>query len=179
MVPDRDNPAVETPFIISFPPKYTARSPFGRATRPILAFNMETREIVFLKYYWRADVDDMKKEGEIYALLESKVVPNIAPFGKGNDVRRHTTLTQTLRNEKWACWSRIMVLLSQYRMSLEVVARLLTSFKSSREFMSALPMPWRVRHHLRALTVKLTSRFHSTSTCLFRRLCPSSRHQRG
>jgi hypothetical protein len=44
MVPDRDVPKVETSFIISFPPKYTARSPFGRATRPMLAFNMETRD---------------------------------------------------------------------------------------------------------------------------------------
>ena len=62
MAPDRDHPKVETPFIISFPPKYTARSPFGRATRPTLAFNMETKVIVFLKHYWRADVDDMEKE---------------------------------------------------------------------------------------------------------------------
>jgi hypothetical protein len=66
---------------------------------------------------------DMEKEGEIYALQESKGVPNIAPFGKGNNVRHHATLTHTVRNEKWACWSRVMVLLSQYRMSLDVVAR--------------------------------------------------------
>ena len=138
MVPDRDDPKVETPFIISFPPKYTARSPFGRATRPMLAFNMETGEVVFLKDYWRADVDGMEKEGEIYALLESKRVPNIPPFGKGNDVRHRTTLTHTLRNEKWACWSRDMVLLRQYRMSLNVIARHLTSFNSSREFVSAI-----------------------------------------
>jgi Fungal protein kinase len=138
MVPDRDDPKVETPFIISFPPKYTARSPFGRATRPMLAFSMETREVVFLKDYWRADLDGMQKEGEIYALLESKGVPNIPPFGKGNDVRHRTTLTHTLRNEKWACWSRVMVLLSQYRMSLDIVARHLTSFNSSREFVSAI-----------------------------------------
>ena len=138
VVPDRDDPAVETPFIITFPPKYTARSPFGRVTRPLLAFNMETKEIVFLKDYWRADVDGMEKEGEIYALLEAKGVLNIAPFGKRNDVRHHTTLTHALRNEKWACWSRAMVLLSQCRMSLDVVARLLTSFKSSRELVSAI-----------------------------------------
>jgi len=138
MVPDRDDPTVETPFIISFPPKYTARSPFGRATRPMLAFNTETGEIVFLKDYWRADVDGMEKEGDIYALLESRSVPNIAPFGKGNDVRDHTTLTHTLRNEKWVCWSRVMVLLSQYRMSLDVVARHLVLFKSSKEFVSAI-----------------------------------------
>ena len=138
MVPDRDETEVEKRFVVSFPPKYTARSPFGRATRPMLAFDMETREIVFLKDYWRADVDGMDKEGEIYALLESNRVPNIAPFGKGNDVRDHTTLTHTLRDEKWACWSRDMVALRHYRMSLEIVARPLTSFCSSREFVSAI-----------------------------------------
>lgn len=51
MVPDRDDPMVETPFIISSP-RYTAR---GRATRSMLAFDMESTEIVFLKDYLRAD----------------------------------------------------------------------------------------------------------------------------
>jgi hypothetical protein len=83
-------------------------------------------------------MDGMEKEGDIYALLKAKGVPNITPFGKGNNVRHHMTLTHTLRNEKWACWSRAMVLLSQYRMSLNIVARLLTSFKSSWEFVSAI-----------------------------------------
>ena len=138
MVPDRDNPKMEKKFIITFPPKYTARSPFGRATRPMLALDLEAGEIVFLKDYWRADVDGMKKEGEIYAQLESNRVPNIPPFGKGNDVRDHTTLTHTLRNEKWACRSREMVLLRHYRMSLDVVARPLIVFKSSREFVGAI-----------------------------------------
>jgi len=62
-----------------------------------------------------------KTEDEIYAILESEGVPNIAPAGKGNDVSDHTTLTHTLRNAKWACWSRVM-LFSQYRMSLDVVS---------------------------------------------------------
>jgi len=39
--------------------------------------------------------------------VESKDVPNIAPFGKGNDVGDHMSLTHTLRDEKWACGSRI------------------------------------------------------------------------
>ena len=67
-------------------------------------------------------MDGIEKEGKIYAILESKGVPNIAHFGKGNDVSDHTTLTHTLRNEEWACWSRVMVLLRQYRMSLDVVS---------------------------------------------------------
>jgi hypothetical protein len=80
MVPDRDEYKVEKQFVVSFPPRYKAYSPFGRATRPMLAFDVEKEEIVFLKDYWR---EDGVKEGEIYALLESKRVPNIPPFGKG------------------------------------------------------------------------------------------------
>ena len=49
MVPDRDDPEVEKQFVISFPPKYTARSPFGRAIRPMLAFDIEAGGVVFLR----------------------------------------------------------------------------------------------------------------------------------
>jgi hypothetical protein len=40
MVLDREDPSVEIQFIISFPPKYTAHSPFRRATGPMLAFDV-------------------------------------------------------------------------------------------------------------------------------------------
>ena len=138
VVSDRVNAEDEKQFVVSFPPVYTARSPFGRGTRPMLAFDMEKEKIVFLKDYWRADVDGMEKEGKIYELLEKHKVPNIPPFGRGNDVRDHRTLTNTLREKTWACSSKEMVLLRQYRMTLDVVARPLTSFSSSREFVSAI-----------------------------------------
>ena len=137
-VPGRDEAEDEKQVVVSFPPEYTARSPFGRATRPMLAFDMARKDIVFLKDYWRADVDGMEKEGEIYRLLESNGVPNIAPFGKGNDVRDHGTLTNALREENWACSSKEMVFLRHYRMTLDVVGRPLTSFRSSREFVGAI-----------------------------------------
>jgi hypothetical protein len=104
----------------------------------MLAFDIQKEDIVFLKDYWRADVDGMEKEGEIYKLLKSNRVPNIAPFGTGNDIRDHTTLTNTLRKEDWACFSKEMVLLRHYRMTLDVVGRPLTSFRSSREFVGAI-----------------------------------------
>jgi hypothetical protein len=76
----------------------------------MLAFDVEARDIVFLKDYWRR----MWMEGDIYVRLNSNHVPNIAPFGKGNNIRDHATLTHMLRDEKWACWSREIVLLRHY-----------------------------------------------------------------
>jgi hypothetical protein len=35
-IPDRDNASESSGFLISYPPKYTSRSPFGRATRPMV-----------------------------------------------------------------------------------------------------------------------------------------------
>ena len=37
LIPNRDDPSNNSEFLISYPPKYTSRSPFGRATRPMLA----------------------------------------------------------------------------------------------------------------------------------------------
>jgi hypothetical protein len=96
----------------------------------------DEREIVFIigERLWGV----WRRKARIRA-AEIEGIPNIiAPFGKGNDVRDHMSLTHTLRDEKWACWSRDMVLkLRQYRMSLDVVASPLTSFSSSREFVGA------------------------------------------
>ena len=50
------------PILISSPPYYKSRSPFSRATRGILAFDFTAGELVFLKDYWRADVDGIEKE---------------------------------------------------------------------------------------------------------------------
>ena len=48
----------------------------------MLAFNMERRG----RFSEGADVDCMEKESKMYVILESMGVPNITPFGKGNDV---------------------------------------------------------------------------------------------
>jgi hypothetical protein len=90
MIPDRDD-TTEHAFLISYPPRYTYRSPFGRATRPMRAYDMEKKKIVFVKDYWRPDVQDIDKEGDIYRSLEEAEVPYVAPFGVGNDVRDFKT----------------------------------------------------------------------------------------
>jgi hypothetical protein len=87
----------------------------------MLAFDVEANKIVFLKDYWRPEVDGMVKEDDIYELSEGKEVPNIPLFGMGNDVLDHKTITHTLRDEEWACDKNDKVSLRHYRMSLDVV----------------------------------------------------------
>jgi len=137
MIPDRDDPTVERDFLISYPPQHKTCSPFGRATRPMVACDMDGNS-VFIKDYWRTVMPGMEKEGEIYKILEQHKVPHIAPFGVGNDLRDYTTVTHTLRSEDWACWTSEMVQLRLYRMSMNVVGRSLTNFKSSREYVMAI-----------------------------------------
>ena len=138
VVSNRDNPDEERGCIISYPTYRKPRSPFARATRAILAYDLVARRLVFLKDCWRSDIEGKEKESDIYALLEQAKVPNIAPFGSGDDVRNHATITQNLRNEVWACKTADMVCLRQYPMTLGVIGRRLTEFSSSREFVTAV-----------------------------------------
>lgn len=146
MVPSRGNPKpdLEQPFIIPSPPQYDCRSPFARATRPMTAFDCTSRELVFLKDYWRPNVEGMTKEGDIYAILHAHNVSNIAPFGTGNDVRDHATRTQEFVGATWDCSQLLegekvkLPCLWQYRMTLLVIGSPLTQFSSSAEFVGAI-----------------------------------------
>ena len=73
---------------------------------------MDIREVIFPKEHQRMDVGGMKKD--------------------------HTTLIHTPRDEKWAYRSKDTALFRQYKISLDILNRPLTSFKSSREFVSAM-----------------------------------------
>ena len=53
LIPDRDDASQRSEFLISYPPKYTSRSPFGRATRPMVAYDLQESHLVFVKDYWR------------------------------------------------------------------------------------------------------------------------------
>ena len=103
----------------------------------MLAFDVEANKIVFLKN-WRPEVVGMVKEGDIYELSKGKELPNIPPFGTGNDVLDHKTITHTLRDEEWACDKNDMVPLRHYRMSLDVVGKPLSECTSSRQLVTVM-----------------------------------------
>jgi hypothetical protein len=131
-IPDRNNASEISGFLLSFPPKYTSRSPFGRATRPMVANDLQESRLVFVKDYWRPVTSD--KEGDIYSILVEHKVPHIATFVKGNDIEGNVTVTDKLRTERWACPTTEMVALHNYRMSLKEVSHRLSGFKLSFEF---------------------------------------------
>src|SRR6266581_6179253 len=82
LIPDCDDGSWESEFLISYPPKYTC-SPFGRATRLMVAYDLKQSCFIFVKDYWRPIGSD--KEGDTYKILVENAVPHITPFGKGND----------------------------------------------------------------------------------------------
>ncbi|KAF8191341.1 hypothetical protein BJ912DRAFT_830421, partial [Pholiota molesta] len=122
-------------------------SPFSSATRPMLAFDLKTKKLVFmiLKDYWRPNVADIEKEGDVYEILHAHKVDYIAEFGTGNDARDHVTRTQEFINKGWALRRRpqggeaiVLTPLCQYRMTLLVIGEPLINFKSSKQFVSAI-----------------------------------------
>jgi hypothetical protein len=150
-ISDRENPDIQHLHLASFPPPYQRISPFGRMTRTLQAFDLETKEFVFVKDYWRVVAAGMVKEGDIYSRLERHNVPNIAPFGNGNDVRCpvwskktkglvlkpvHTRnevrpedkIKNHKRLEKWTL----------YRMSLKVIGDGLEKFESTKQLVTAI-----------------------------------------
>ena len=105
----------------------------------------------------------MTNEGDIYAILHTHNVPNIVPFGIGNDVRDHVTRTQDFEDATWARRpspegeEMKLTRLRQYRMTLLVIVRPLIEFESSKEFVTAISHAIKSEHSF--LTKSLCSHF--------------------
>ncbi|KAF9485119.1 hypothetical protein BDN70DRAFT_792271, partial [Pholiota conissans] len=112
-------------------------------TRPTLAYDPIGKRLVFMKDYWRPK--DNHKEGDIYAHLRNHGVRHIAPFGAGNDVRDHATVTAKFAKEEWSCIPSpandvkpIIPELVQYRMILLVLGRTLNEYDCTKQFVGAV-----------------------------------------
>ena len=68
-------------------------SPVGRCTRGYIAFDLETKELVFFKDQWRC-LGRVRTELETYKRLHQHHVPHIALPVAGGDISHQRTLTQ-------------------------------------------------------------------------------------
>jgi len=125
-------------------PPCLTMSLIGRSTRslPVVDLNKQDDDEahVYLKDAWRIDAPPIEKEGDIYRLLHAAKVPHIMPFERGNDVITHgyRTQTQLVALRIWGRSRRALTGHIHYRMVLGVVGRALTSFSSSKVFVSAI-----------------------------------------
>ena len=157
----------KTRSFIGPPPKKQVMLLRGRSTRGCPVYDDETKRICYMKDTWRIDSSDLKREGDIYAVLLEKGVHGVAKvvvhgdvnvdhlytnYGNqvGSDLPQnssscsdfnslHCTQTDKFCEKEWANRpGRRMQGFVHYRLVLDTVGRDLSSFKSSKEALQAL-----------------------------------------
>jgi Fungal protein kinase len=139
-IPDDRGVLADRSYIAETPP-YTPRSPMGRNTRGIVAYDLMKQKVVWIKDYWRIIGPGMEKEGDIYVDLHRHCVPHIPRFERASEIKSNdlcTTSNHRWVHETWACHTRETRTYSLYRLVLGEVGRKLTSFESSWECVNAL-----------------------------------------
>ncbi|RDB29803.1 hypothetical protein Hypma_013875 [Hypsizygus marmoreus] len=123
----------------------------GRATRTFKVWDLHGQRPVLLKDTWRVLLPGMQKEGDIYAILHDKSVPYISEVVCSGDAfpvesagtDNHRTCTHLFATSRWIKrmpeWEKFEGLKphSHYRIVLEAIGDDLTSFKSSKELVTA------------------------------------------
>ncbi|KAH9174771.1 hypothetical protein EDB89DRAFT_2143297 [Lactarius sanguifluus] len=117
---------------------------FGRSTFGYIAYDPETRNLVYLKDFWRTERDGIQKEGDVYRELHDAQVPNIAKLGLAGDVPLlpecgrtdspavQRTMTQEFVKD-WCPGEPRVDPYVHYRLVLETLGSPLYTFKSTRE----------------------------------------------
>ncbi|TFY79824.1 hypothetical protein EWM64_g4186 [Hericium alpestre] len=105
----------------------------GRTTRGWKAFDMSTEKLVWLKDSWRIDMAEMEQEVAIYRDLNKLGINNVPTMLWGGDVVGQSTVTGDYVNEPWCCGKHEILKHQHCRLALDIIARKLQDFKSSKE----------------------------------------------
>jgi hypothetical protein len=137
-IPDADG----VRYYVTPSPEPTLYTPPGRATRGFKAYDILGKTLVFLKDSWRIDLPDIEAEGQVYKTLRDANVSHVPGCLASGDIlseRYHATKTQAYVTEPWACHSDTRFIPHRhYRLSLDIIGRLLVDYKSSYEMVSAV-----------------------------------------
>jgi hypothetical protein len=126
--------------------KWVTDALIGRATFGYIAYDVESRILVYLKDFWRVDHPEIQTEGDVYHELHDAEVPNIAKLGCAGDVRLtiddsqagasvgvQRTRTQEYLDQSWCPGRPDVEPYIHYRLVLETVGRPLNRFESTRQ----------------------------------------------
>lgn len=133
--------------IIGRPFSGDSDSPFGRATKAYLAYDLTEKRLVFLKDSWRKEDAMMTAEGIVYEKLQESQVPFLPVVLSAEDVKHgrkiQKTVTQMFANAKvrpkWLqiAPSTVLKTYMHYRVVQEIVFPLVSA-TSSRESVQAI-----------------------------------------
>jgi hypothetical protein len=128
---------------------------FGRSTFGYIAYDVSGSNLVYLKDFWRTDLPDIQKEGDVYRELHDAQVPNIPALGPAGDVplspddatttplavqrtRAQDYVKGSGLGHEWCPGRPHVYPLVHYRLVLETLGRPLNTFKSTRQLCEAI-----------------------------------------
>ena len=124
------------------PPVARPYMPPGRATCTSIAYDIQRNCIVFFKDSWRVACDGIMREGEVYAMLSEKGVPNIPRCSASGDVGQdiyHSTQTNILANASWVVKStHEFIPHRHHQLILDDIGAKLETFKRSIDMVRAI-----------------------------------------
>ena len=123
---------------------------FGRCTFGYIAYDVALPRLVYLKDFWRTDLPDIQKEGDVYRELHDAHVPNIPKLGPAGDVsfslgrenivpfpiqrtRTQDYVKGSGLGHEWCLGRPLVDPLVHYRLVLETLGKPLNTFKSTRQ----------------------------------------------
>ena len=90
------------------PPVAQFYTPPGHATRTSIAYDIQRNHIIFFKDSWRVACDGIKKEGELYTILNCTCIHNVPHCSASGDIGKgiyHSTCTSQFANAPWVLTS--------------------------------------------------------------------------
>ncbi|KAI9444193.1 hypothetical protein H4582DRAFT_1069617 [Lactarius indigo] len=146
LVRDDRTPNGQIKYYIAPSAMWDSEALFGRSTFGYIAYDPETRNLVYLKDFWRTDRDGIEKEGDVYRELHDAQVTNIAKLGLAGDVPlspecgltdssavQRTMTQEFVKGNHWCPGQPRVDPYVHYRLVLETLGESVYTFRSTRE----------------------------------------------
>lgn len=115
-------------------PRSSSQRLIGRSTRGYVAFDLDSKRLVFLKDYWRPGREGVRTELDVYGKLKKHEVPYIAtPIGGGDvisDMEPQSTITHL--------FVKGVGRLRHYRFAVQQVGRPIEDYETPRDMVMVL-----------------------------------------
>ena len=124
------------------PPHASPWVPVGLWTQTSIGYDIQRKRNIFMKDFWRLDIEGVPKKGNIYSKFKTNKVPNVPCCLNLGDVGNpafHSTQTNHYTTKPWAPnFKYRLTLQCHYHLILDDIGQPLDSFKCSQDMMHAI-----------------------------------------